>query len=321
MRRLALSLLFVLTALSPALADDCSLKEFASLDMGNVDGRIVVSVTIGGKEFHFLVDTGGVYSSIDKDVASALGLTIRPLDKRYFELYDAAGETADHYADVQDFAIGPIQLGHFDMVITDHKAGEKVPDGVLAPDLLSKLEMEFDFARHKLNLFSQDHCPGRVVYWSPSSFAEVDFKYSFSHIVFTMTLDGHDVETILDTGSRETLLGEAVSQRVLGVDEKTPGIVSSPTDSDKDLVPFGYRFKSLSAGGLGINNPLVYMLADRVKEAFRKNHSDKQDYDPIYGTNITVPDLILGYNVISKMHLFVSYKERKLYFTAADSSQ
>jgi len=316
MRGFALALLFVLTALSPSWADDCSLKEYASLDMGNVENRVVVPVTIGGKEFHFMIDTGGVYSSIDEDVVAALGLRIRPLDTRYFELYNTSGEVAAHYADVQDFALGPIRLDHFNMIVTDHKPGEKpIVDGVLAPDFLSKVEVDFDFANHKLNFFSQDHCPGKVVYWSPSSFAEADFKYSFSHIVFMMTLDGHDVETVLDTGSPRTLISENFSQRVMGVDEKTPGVESPPDGDDKELIPFGYRFKSLSAGGLAINNPLIYILADRVKEAFRKNHNDKQDYDPVYGTNITVPDVILGYNVWSKLHLFVSYKERKLYFT------
>lgn len=316
MREFALALCFILTMLSSSWADDCSLKEYASLGMGDVENHIVVPVTIGGKEFHFMIDTGGVYSSIDEDAVAALGLRIRPLDRRYFELYNATGQVAAHYADVEDFAIGPIHLDRFNMIITDHKPGEKsVVDGVLAPDLLSKFEMDFDFASHKLNLFSQDHCPGKVVYWSPSSFAEADFKYSFSHITFAMTLDGHDVEAILDTGSTRTFISENFSRRVMGVDEKTPGVERAPVDDDKELIPFGYRFKSLSAGGLAINNPLIYILADRVKAAFRKNHNDKQDYDPIYGTNITVPDVILGYDVLSRLHLFISYKEQKLYFT------
>jgi hypothetical protein len=33
---------------------------------------------------------------------------------------------------------------------------------------------------------------------------------------------------------------------------------------------------------------------------------------------VGLPDLILGMNVLSQMHVYIAYRERKLYITAAD---
>lgn len=314
---IAVALLFALS--SASRAEDCTLKEFVSLDMGDAPNRaVVVPATLGGKQLHFLVDTGGTYSWLASDVADGLGLSAKPLDKNYYDLYTSDGQSPAQYVNAPDFQIGPIQLHRFAMLLAPR--GNPKIDGILAPDFLSQADLEFDFAHGKLNLFSQDHCPGKVVYWSPGSFAEVDFKYFGSHILLPATLDGHAVEAILDTGATKTFLSEEFSHRVMGVDQKTPGVELAPEDGvSADFSPFRYRFASLSIGGLAVRNPMIYITADRAEKAFRQNHTRKSDYDPIYGSVLDYPRLVLGMDVLKQMRIFVSYKEKKLYFTSADT--
>jgi predicted aspartyl protease len=319
MRSLALALMLALGLSAAAKAadpQDCSLKLFVSLDTGSVPDRLVVPVSIGGKTYHFLVDTGGIYSFIDQGVADSLGLTPHSLNG-VVELYSSMGNSPQQYVDALNVEIGPIHLDHFAMILGKRDPGDTVIDGILAPDFLSKFDLEFDPVHHKLNLFSQEHCAGKVIYWS-NAFAQVDFKFFHSHAVFSMTLDGHDVETILDTGSSETFLSEKISNRVFDIDQKSPGVEPAP-DELKDVAPYRYHFKSISVGGLAVNNPLIYILPDRMEKAFHKNHNDKSDTDPVYGVSLDAPELILGSDVLNKLRIFLSYKEHKLYFTSADA--
>ncbi len=48
-------------------------------------------------------------------------------------------------------------------------------------------------------------------------------------------------------------------------------------------------------------------------------HSEKSRDDPVYGAHVSLEQLTLGMNVISKLHIYVAYKEHKVYVTAADA--
>ena len=70
---------------------------------------------------------------------------------------------------------------------------------------------------------------------------------------------------------------------------------------------------------VAVANPLIYVYRDRMEEEFRKEHPEKQTNDPIYGVQFRAPPMILGLNVLRKLHLYISYQEEKIYATAADA--
>ncbi len=45
--------------------------------------------------------------------------------------------------------------------------------GILGADMLRNVDLDLDFAAGKLNLVSQDHCSGNVVYWQAPAVAVV----------------------------------------------------------------------------------------------------------------------------------------------------
>ena len=112
-----------------------------------------------------------------------------------------------------------------------------------------------------------------------------------------------------------------LARSVFGLSETSPGMEAIPSAKPDDLFQYRYRFKTLSLDGLAVNNPLVYILPDAAEKAFRHNHDAKMDIDAIYGQHLSGPELVLGTNVLSKLHLFISYKEKVLYLTAADAHQ
>ncbi|MBI3677901.1 MAG: aspartyl protease family protein [Proteobacteria bacterium] len=303
----------------PAFADDCALKQIASLDMlDGYPGRVVVQISINDTPRKFIIDTGSPYSELFDDVVKELDLTTGPIDSS-IELYDVAGKVSKKYVMVPHLKVGPVKGDNLAMVVMPRRSdNEGDIAGILGPDILARFDLDFDFAGKKFNLISTEHCEGKVVYWT-SSYSDVDFRISLGNIYLPMTLDGKEIKAVLDTGSPDTLLSDGTGRRKFNLEENSPGMEPVANATDADLVQFSYRFKSLSVGGLAVSNPLILILKDRAQESFDKRHLDKIDLDPIYADKLETQDLILGMNVLQKLHLYIAYKEHKIYVTGADA--
>ncbi|MBV8976285.1 MAG: aspartyl protease family protein [Alphaproteobacteria bacterium] len=312
-------------------AETCNLGLMASLDMTMLpDGRFAVPVSLNGKSFEFLVDTGGVYTATHDQIAKALNLEEVPV---HGDIYGSAGKISMAAANIASLKLGQVELKDFHIAIEKvlSPVGDKAPPspeadriaGFLAPDLLSLFDVELDFASKKMNLFSQDHCAGKVVYWTQGGHAELPFRFMNGriggdpHIDLDMTLDGHTVETMLDTGSAGSWLMKKPAVQIFALDEHSPGVVASPYAAE-GFPAFRKQFGSLSFGGLAVQNPLVDILPPLMEQAYRMSHSEKSRDDPIYGDNFRPEEFILGMNVLSKLHVYIAYKERKIYITPVD---
>jgi hypothetical protein len=314
-----------------AQAETCSLAQMASLDMTILpDGRFAVPVTINSTQHEFLVDTSGVFSAITGESVEKLGLKEAPTN---MEMYGVNGKERISTVDVDSFKVGNNEATHFHLMgyrpnpqpqKQDEKSESQKIDGILAPDFLNLFDIELDFANKKMNLFSQDHCPGKVVYWTRGGFAELPFHHTggviaaIPHIDFQMTLDGQDVSTDLDTGSATSWLRHKMALQVFGVDETSPGVTKSALSTDAMPV-YHKQFGSLTLGGLSVQNPQVDIIVDQMENAFRMEHSEKSRDDPMYGSHLSPEQFTLGMNVLSKLHLFIAYKEHVVYLTAADA--
>ena len=201
------------------------------------------------------------------------------------------------------------------MVVQNRDPGDTF-DGVLSPDILRNFDLEFDFAAQKLNLISPEHCEGKGVYWA-ENYVDAEFTNTNGHIVLPMTLDGQEVKATLDTGSNASGISESLAARLLKVERTSPGVELDPDAAADSLLRYRYRFKSLGIGGLTINNPLLYLIPDLARQSFEKHHQDKLDFDPVLGARLNTMQVMLGANILSKLHLYVAYGERKIYLTGA----
>ncbi|MBI1329634.1 MAG: hypothetical protein GC166_06995 [Alphaproteobacteria bacterium] len=305
----------------PALADDCSLQQMAALDMRELqDGRITVPVKVNGAEYQFLVDTGGVYSSLSSDIVKQLDLKKHEIAG---QLYGIRGNRKKYGVSLDSFMIGPNEAKRFKVVVEDADGLPPGVSGILAPDMLSVFDADFDFGKKKLNLFSQRHCPGKVVYWT-NAYVEVPFDYigRGGHINFSMALDGKVLPITFDTGSAITLISESRARSQFGVATDSPGVERMPDAKDDWVVKFSKRFDTLTLDGVTVKNPMIYLFDDAaIARGFKRENSYKSDTDPIYGDSISASPLILGMNVIQKLHLYVAFGEKKIYATAAGDTK
>jgi len=178
--------------LAPVLAhaDPCGLTKMASFDMqGLADGRIEIPITIADKPFLVMVDTGAPLGILDGDVADQAGLKRQKVPGQY-EFYSMSGAGPTQFAIVPSLKLGQSEAQRTDFLIGIFGGRPDNLAGTIGADLLKNFDVELDFENRTMNLFSQDHCEGKVVYWAPffnTAPAEINGD---GHIVIRAMLDG-----------------------------------------------------------------------------------------------------------------------------------
>ncbi|HEX3487491.1 MAG TPA: retroviral-like aspartic protease family protein, partial [Micropepsaceae bacterium] len=317
--RIVPAVVALLGVASSAMGAECGpLKRITTLDMMKLpSGRYAVSVEISGKQETLLLDTGGAFSQLSQKTVKDLNLpTTRSRDGK--GLVDVSGATSDQQVRLPSITLGGLRQegAYFFVSPQQPNAPQNVPEfaGILAADFLQNFDVDFDFDTGKLNLFSPDHCDGNVVYWRAATVAVVPFTFDASgHINFRMDLDGKRVNATLDTGAARTTLNLDTAQREFGVDLNGPDVEKvGQLQGGFAANVYRRRFKTLGVDGVNVSNPVVILLPDLVSGRVRNT--------PAAGSLIRdekVPDMLVGMPTLSQLHLYIAYKERKLYMTAS----
>jgi hypothetical protein len=189
--------------------------------------------------------------------------------------------------------------------------------GILGADMLQNVDLDLDFAVGKLNFVSPDHCAGNVVYWQAPAVAIVPITLDrWGHVFFRMQLDGRRVNAALDTGASTTVLNLDVARRTFRVDVNAPDVEKvGELSGGYTANVYRRRFKSLAFEGVTINDPMITILPDLMGGM---NQGTTRTGSLIRDERNGLPDMILGMNTLSRMHVYIAYKERKLYITAAN---
>ena len=296
--RLALSLL-CLGAAAPALADDesCHLTRVAQLDMMiDGSGRIDVPMQVGGQTLNLMIDTGGVNSMLDQSTVETLGL--HPEIFNSVRVVGFGGIHIDRFVTAHDISFGGLQAHSMQFLVMPR--GRMAPDvqGLLGPDILRAYDDDFDFANAKFSLFQRAHCSGNLVWWTDAEHSEIPFSIDGAgHIQFYVELDGKKVRVWLDTGASGSVLSLEEAEDLFGIDEKSPAL--RPLRETANGHTYKYPFKAMTFGGVTVNNPdLVLMSRDDSK---------------LPGA----APMLLGIGILRQLHMYISYREEKIFVTAA----
>jgi predicted aspartyl protease len=313
----AIAVAAVVLLADAARAEDCApLTTVASVDMSlDPVGRPLIPVTMESASRLMLVDTGGVLSEITPQAAAELRL---PQKSVGVLLYDASGRATGKAATLASFALGRLTATSFDLMVgTDMDLGDDPRvAGVLAPSNLSHYDVDFDFGGAKFNLLSPDHCEGKVVYWKADSIAVIPIRISRAgHVILPITLDGHPLTALLDTGSDGTYVTRTSAEGDVGLNLNAPDVLEVGTLPDRpNAKMYQHMFKSLALEGISVSNPTVGIIPDLTHFLYAM--------PPPLGSHIqATPDpdaqatVILGMNVLRHLHIYIAYKEQKLYIT------
>ena len=287
-------------------AADCSLKLVNVIPMTLAYGgqRAVVPVTINGTQKQFLLDTGGFATQISAEAAKELKL---PLVESNVKLLDLYGNASTAAAKVDSFMLGRLGDRNTNLPITTFRENDLF-SGILAADYMGKYDTELDFAGGKMNYFSPDHCPGKVVYWPAAAIAVVPMRFIDHHITLDVMLDGHPLRAEIDTGAPGTTLSAGEAKRLFDL---------AAEDRNKE---FEHTFQKLSFEGLEVGNPHIEVIPDKVGSKDPNNDfvtgSRTKRIDDVDSGE---PVMLVGMNILSKLHLYVAFDERKIYITPASA--
>jgi predicted aspartyl protease len=281
--------------------EDCKLVPMAQLPMTLKAGHVTILASANGKHLTLGIDTGGYGSSLTQAGVDQLGL---PYSARLGAVIPAIGGMwiSEGNVHLNNLRIGDLKL---DGVYIPEMVAFPGVDGLIGPDILGHYDAEFDFGGKTFSLFKPHPCSDHAVYWT-SSYTVIPFTLTRSgHVRVPVILDGQNTDAILDTGAGISVLSMRDANSMFGLAANSPNVEAtgpvSGTPWRRPVNAYTYTFKTLTMDGVTIHTPRIELIDGRN---FLGND---------YAT------LVLGNDVLSRFHLYIAYREKKLYVTDAQA--
>src|SRR5262249_7530990 len=146
-------------------------------------------------------------------------------------------------------------------------------DGLFSPVPFTAYDFEINFAARKLNVLSNDHCEGKVIYWPAQALAAVPITIKGLHVTVPVKLDGKDFAAIIDTGASHTIIRRDAAFSAFGLRPASPGMVADGhIGNDENAVRYRYPFKTLTFEGVTVGNPKVEILPNVMNRNADQSH-------------------------------------------------
>jgi predicted aspartyl protease len=279
---------------APAAAQDCRPGRHVELPvtpMGNVP---IVTLGINGSPANFLFDTGAERTILTGPAAKRLGIV--PHYEYARRMRSLGGAVAGGDARLRSLDLGGMALPDVRVLVGSVSlpavAGKPV-DGLLGADFLADFEIDLDLARRRVLLYQPPACPITAPAWS-EPYATVKANRSLhDRLFFPVSLDGHTLAALIDTGAQLTALDSA-STAALGVTgaalSRDP--VATLRGAAAEIVKsHAHRFTRLEFAGEVVHDPVIVVARLGLQDA----------------------DLVLGADFLRWHRVWLSYGSHQIF--------
>ena len=274
-------------------------------------GTAIIPVTLNGKRAGLLLRLDAIASILAPGSVDEWSLPRRkaPRDLMYGE------RKVEQMAEYDELTLGDIKYGKGLFLVAPAPMSTPTVEGVEVIGLLSGsafrgVDFELDLAHKKFKMFSQDHCPGTVVYWSDQYSSAPLLHGKTGEFFFPVELEGKKVYAAIQNGRSVTTIGTDVTRWLYGFDKSSPGVEET---READGTTYHYRAMQLTAPGLNVTNARI-RLVDPDKNCPLDSTSKIARYECS-----GVYPMFLGGDVLQQLRMYFATKEGKVYFTAADT--
>lgn len=251
----------------------CSVQQRATVPLQEIQGHVLVPVTVNGVTTHFVLDTGAERSMVTPAAVQYLHLA---QDKWVGTTMHGIGGVVEHAnANPRSLTIGDVALRRrtitHDTSLTVgaipqiEVAGERV-SGLLGRDFLSLFDLDLDPRAGALTLNTVQGCSGPFLPWKQPYVAIPARQPMESAMVLPVQIDGINLQALLDTGASASLLTKRGMVR-LGL---TPARMAKDVGAHasgigpRAAATHRHQFTTLRIGTELIRDPLLWAAPVRV---------------------------------------------------------
>ena len=291
-------------------APGCTIPRIGEVSLGKVGALRSVPSMIDGHPVNLVLDTGSSDVAISAATAKRLDLPASQ-DGTMLISWGLGGFAKAKPVWTHDF-----EIAGFDM--RNQKVGlawlgpedkDDTVDGLLGAGYLSAFDIDIDFARDRLTLYGSRHCTKGFVPWS-MPFESVPMTLDpEGEIQVPVTIDGHPLTAMLDTGASLTVL-TPTGARLLGLSAEAlahaPDVHVETADGRGATVR-PHRFDRLDIGHQTWHQPvLAVQMSDRTHDVAQEALAARKLLGP-------EPVLILGVDFLKQYEVWISYGENQIF--------
>lgn len=315
----------------PAIADTVELKQIPGSEL------MTVPVAINGKPKQFLLALGANPDEISQATVSELALpqidqrkALNPMAEQNstfrFEapVFDVRGtSTLRNYQPrvlVASFTMGGATVANLGFLVSsDRDMGKSKPyDGLLTASGFRKYDIDLDFGGKKLSFLTATGCtdPNQIVRWPHAGVAVIAMTMSGDKMRVPVTIQGHAIDAVIDTGSDHTVMRRSVAERVFGLKETDMTEDGDVRDGAGERV-YRHTFPQIAFEGVVASNVPARIQVNSMVRRARREATTGSRLQAAEDPGDPVPELTLGMDVLHQLHLFIVFGQNKLYVTAA----
>jgi predicted aspartyl protease len=275
-------------------AADCTPQRQAELAIEPVQTLPRVTLSVAGVPIRLILDTGAERTLLTPEAAKRLGLTTQAAYPR--TIRGLAGGAGANDARLQHLTAGGHALPDAGVLVTGivlPSDPDRPTDGLLGADILADFDVEIDMPHHRLTLYTKRSCPESPLPWKLPYETIAAHRSLHDHLFFPVSLDGHSLAAVIDTGAQTTVLDtQAALATGLSAGMLDRDTASTVRGATADAAPsHRHRFRRLEVGGEAFLNPVVTVTRFSLEDA----------------------DLILGVDFLASRRVWFSYGTHQLF--------
>jgi predicted aspartyl protease len=275
--------LVLVVACSSESTEPCRLQLAADLPVTPTQNGLVVTAQVNRVNTQLVLDTGAELTLLTAVTVKSLLLARSRLTVTQLIGVGGAVSNADVYAD--------LQLGTSDFQRRFAVADIPGIGGLIGGDVLSNYDVELDLFDQRVRLWKASTCRANDLPWSgPRTTVPVHVTWG-DRLIVTVTLDGKQVNALLDSGSAITLLQTGTARKVgvttMSADPELPvhGVAGST------IMVRLHRFQSMRIGNEEIVGPEIGV-------------GDSQ---------LISPEMIIGRDYLRSRRIWISYRTGQVF--------
>jgi len=300
---------------------------------------VTVPLSVGGTTKQFLLDVGTAPDEVSEAAANDWHLTRidRLTSQGPTDINNSSFRFEAPVVDVKSaiaarpalpqvsaaaITLGEVTLPGLKFQISgDRDLGKTKPyEGRLTASGFRRYDLELDFGAHRLSFLAATACgdANRIVYWPHTVVAVIPMSQAFGKIAVPVTIDGHQIDAVIDTGSDRSVMRRAVAERLFGLKAGTPDMM--PEDDLRDgagAQVYHHTFPRIAFEGVAVGNLPVLIEANSMIRKARRPSATGSRLEAAADPGDLIPDLALGMDVLSQLHIYAAFGQNKLYMTPA----